>query len=99
MAVRRPSMRTRKDILGCILLASSLLLAACQPSGQETGAAAVQVGTATFTDPMAIPRIVRALERLAAEEGIRDLGACTGTLSDATGPSRTGREANGNQRT
>ena len=63
------------------------------------GAAAVQVGTATFTDPMAIPRIVRALERLAAEEGIRDLGACTGTLSDATGPSRTGREANGNQRT
>jgi dihydroorotate dehydrogenase (NAD+) catalytic subunit len=45
------------------------------------GASAVQVGTATFTDPFTIPRILEALPGLLAEEGVGELAELRGTLA------------------
>jgi dihydroorotate dehydrogenase (NAD+) catalytic subunit len=42
------------------------------------GAKAVQVGTATFTDPYSMPRIARELEKYLEENGIADVNDLTG---------------------
>ncbi|MFP3974643.1 MAG: DUF561 domain-containing protein, partial [Dehalococcoidia bacterium] len=42
------------------------------------GASAVQVGTATFTDPQAMLRIVEGIEEYLVREGFESLGALIG---------------------
>ncbi|MCI8554438.1 MAG: dihydroorotate dehydrogenase [Clostridiales bacterium] len=44
------------------------------------GASAVQVGTANFRDPMAMPRIIEGLERYAEQNGMKSISELTGTL-------------------
>jgi dihydroorotate dehydrogenase (NAD+) catalytic subunit len=44
------------------------------------GASAVQVGTANFMDPMAVPSIIAELKETLSAEGIATLRECTGTL-------------------
>jgi dihydroorotate dehydrogenase (NAD+) catalytic subunit len=45
------------------------------------GARAVQVGTATFVDPYAIPKILADLPRLLAEGGFASAEAAIGTIA------------------
>jgi dihydroorotate dehydrogenase (NAD+) catalytic subunit len=42
------------------------------------GASAVQIGTANFTNPMAMPDIIDDLERYMKEKGIKDLDQIRG---------------------
>lgn len=44
------------------------------------GAAAVQVGTANFTDPMACPKIIEGLGRWCDAHGVREVSELTGAL-------------------
>jgi dihydroorotate dehydrogenase (NAD+) catalytic subunit len=44
------------------------------------GAAAVQVGTANFIDPMAAVNIVRDLENFCLEQGLSDINELVGSL-------------------
>lgn len=46
------------------------------------GAAAVQVGTANFRDPQAMPKIIEGLERFAGEQGLSSITELTGTLEE-----------------
>lgn len=62
------------------------------------GAAAVQVGTANFSDPATIPTILEDLARIAAQAGIRELGRWTGTLAYDGGTSGKKGPENGNDR-
>ena len=42
------------------------------------GASAVQVGTASFTDPTAPLHVLEGIEKLMAEEGVKDIKALIG---------------------
>jgi dihydroorotate dehydrogenase (NAD+) catalytic subunit len=44
------------------------------------GARAVQVGTANFVDPLAMPKIVEGLERFCREQGMDDINEVIGSL-------------------
>jgi len=44
------------------------------------GAAAVQMGTATFTDPMIIPDVIERLKTILAETGSKSIQEFIGTL-------------------
>ena len=46
------------------------------------GAAAVQVGTATFRDPFAMIKIIEGLEAFAAKNGLGSITELTGTLQE-----------------
>ncbi|MFC1705510.1 dihydroorotate dehydrogenase, partial [Planctomycetota bacterium] len=45
------------------------------------GASAVQIGTATFVDPLAIPKVLQDLPRLLEEQGVGSVRELTGTLA------------------
>ena len=44
------------------------------------GAAAVQVGTANFTDPLAMPKIIRGMDAWLDAHGVASVGELRGTL-------------------
>ena len=44
------------------------------------GAVAVQVGTANFTDPFALPKIIKGLDAWCARHGVKDVRELTGVL-------------------
>lgn len=44
------------------------------------GAAAVQVGTANFGDPLAMPKMIEGLSRWCDEHGVKNVGELTGSL-------------------
>ena len=46
------------------------------------GAAAVQVGTANFRNPMAMPEIIDGLERYARQLGLSCISELTGTVEE-----------------
>ncbi|MRX50151.1 dihydroorotate dehydrogenase [Paracoccus sp. S-4012] len=50
------------------------------------GASAVQVGTETFIDPLAMPRIIEGLRARAEAEGVAAIRDYVGTLADAAEP-------------
>lgn len=50
------------------------------------GATAIQVGTETFIDPLAMPRILAGLEARAVEDGIASIRDYIGTIHDSAEP-------------
>ena len=46
------------------------------------GAAAVQVGTANFRDPMACVKIIDGLQEFARQNGLQSIAELTGTVAE-----------------
>jgi dihydroorotate dehydrogenase (NAD+) catalytic subunit len=59
------------------------------------GAAAVQVGTATFVRPRAATEVLRGMEELLRARGLRSLEGLRGAFASAAGPARERSDGNG----